>query len=706
MAQVSRHSPYRGPAYFTVQDRKFFFGRENDTRRVTDTVQTARLSMVHAPSGAGKTSVLRASVIPTLDGLGRDACYLRPGPDPARTVRCAVLLRCVSPPAREAAALSQAVAAFLAYRHDTESGGDTETTLDAIHDMPLQEFCDAYAAIPPDHPAHRDMIVGAKEMLPEILENPQTHSVAGLSMAGRLLIALRGVEIYRHYLVRLCRLFGLEIYGLDDLGELQAMSVGQIIGFLSDMAEREDYVAAITPLLNAGETLADFFNALSDKLDAPGSTLPMRHVVIIDQFEEFFTRFGDGADASAGSGKVTDRDFDYHVRDDFFTQIAALLKPEFWADRDEVRIVISLRDDYVARLGGFELACGEIGLAQRNAIPMLSPLDIEDVVRGPARIFGVTYDDDVLDKMIVALRTEGRYILPIKVQIVCERLWRDHLANGTADRITRRAFDRYGGADGDTEAAIRRIIENYVGETLDALPLIERMDAIRVLASMMTLEGTREVVPYERLTEKTFVNRDLRRKILKKLSDDSIITLEAHRGGRSVEIKHEFLLSSIHRNLRQSRKQFPEWQVLQSAIENLEQGLGPTHEQLIALWKHSDVLEPAILRDGLARKLFQLSTLEPSSLDLGDRKAWLTCWTAWFERPKPAAAEEVVADATSGNASTEDLRKLRAVEDWSAVAGIKADELARLIRNAIRQLPAHDAIPILTEVRRHVGRTG
>jgi len=154
MTKFAINSPYKGPAYFTVQDRKFFFGRKSDTRRIADTVQTKTLSMVHARSGAGKTSLLRASVIPELDNMGFEVCYCRPGPDPARAVRCAALLRAISPPVRAAGAFASAMAVFHLHELDTAPDSAAVSRLQTITDMPLHAFRDAYPTIRLEHPSH------------------------------------------------------------------------------------------------------------------------------------------------------------------------------------------------------------------------------------------------------------------------------------------------------------------------------------------------------------------------------------------------------------------------------------------------------------------------------------------------------------------------------------------------------------------------
>ncbi|GAA4005184.1 WD40 repeat domain-containing protein [Allokutzneria multivorans] len=78
--------PYRGLASFRQEDAEWFFGRERSTRDLLDLVNDARESgggvvMVVGASGAGKSSLLRAGLLPALTC---DTAYLAPGVDPLR----------------------------------------------------------------------------------------------------------------------------------------------------------------------------------------------------------------------------------------------------------------------------------------------------------------------------------------------------------------------------------------------------------------------------------------------------------------------------------------------------------------------------------------------------------------------------------------------------------------------------------------------
>jgi WD40 repeat protein len=82
--------PYMGLRRFQPQDRELFFGRDQLTADLTALVLARRFVAVAGASGSGKSSLLRAGLIPdlqTADARARPVAIriLTPGPHPART---------------------------------------------------------------------------------------------------------------------------------------------------------------------------------------------------------------------------------------------------------------------------------------------------------------------------------------------------------------------------------------------------------------------------------------------------------------------------------------------------------------------------------------------------------------------------------------------------------------------------------------------
>ncbi|MEV4033734.1 nSTAND1 domain-containing NTPase [Streptomyces umbrinus] len=88
---TAAESPYRGLARFETGDSGRFFGREQLTADLLDLLRRRRFAAVFGPSGNGKSSLLRAGLIPALQHTQERALrpaairILTPGERPART---------------------------------------------------------------------------------------------------------------------------------------------------------------------------------------------------------------------------------------------------------------------------------------------------------------------------------------------------------------------------------------------------------------------------------------------------------------------------------------------------------------------------------------------------------------------------------------------------------------------------------------------
>ncbi|WP_395575844.1 WD40 repeat domain-containing protein [Streptomyces sp. BK79] len=89
-ADRSIRPPYRGLTRFEPGDAELFFGRGRLVERLTELNRKHRFTAVFGPSGSGKSSLLRAGLIPRLGEPGDEpppaaVRILTPGPDPLRT---------------------------------------------------------------------------------------------------------------------------------------------------------------------------------------------------------------------------------------------------------------------------------------------------------------------------------------------------------------------------------------------------------------------------------------------------------------------------------------------------------------------------------------------------------------------------------------------------------------------------------------------
>src|SRR5712691_11795770 len=59
-----RPNPYIGPRSFLPTER--LYGRDTETRKLANLLGAERIVLLHSPSGAGKTSLVQAALIPKL----------------------------------------------------------------------------------------------------------------------------------------------------------------------------------------------------------------------------------------------------------------------------------------------------------------------------------------------------------------------------------------------------------------------------------------------------------------------------------------------------------------------------------------------------------------------------------------------------------------------------------------------------------------
>jgi energy-coupling factor transporter ATP-binding protein EcfA2 len=83
---VSGVAPYRGLQVFGEEDARFFFGRDREVQRLLEKLKASTFLAVLGPSGSGKSSLVRAGLLPELRAGALAArwhmCVLRPGAAP------------------------------------------------------------------------------------------------------------------------------------------------------------------------------------------------------------------------------------------------------------------------------------------------------------------------------------------------------------------------------------------------------------------------------------------------------------------------------------------------------------------------------------------------------------------------------------------------------------------------------------------------
>lgn len=92
---VDERNPWLGLVSFTEETRAFFFGRDEEVSELARRVQRKLLTVLFGKSGLGKTSVLRAGLVPRLRAQGYCPVYVRiaygrDAPEPAEQIKAAI----------------------------------------------------------------------------------------------------------------------------------------------------------------------------------------------------------------------------------------------------------------------------------------------------------------------------------------------------------------------------------------------------------------------------------------------------------------------------------------------------------------------------------------------------------------------------------------------------------------------------------------
>jgi hypothetical protein len=114
--------PYKGPLSYEIEDAEYFFGRDRESDLLLAKILSAKFTLLHAQSGAGKTSLLNARVLPGLEQNGWTAFRILPRGNPSDAVRVGVLLGLLPPPASETAALDRVLRLFWEIGEDPTVG--------------------------------------------------------------------------------------------------------------------------------------------------------------------------------------------------------------------------------------------------------------------------------------------------------------------------------------------------------------------------------------------------------------------------------------------------------------------------------------------------------------------------------------------------------------------------------------------------------
>jgi hypothetical protein len=275
--------------------------------------------------------------------------------------------------------------------------------------------------------------------------------------------------------------------------------------------------------------LVDFLNVATKALEC---TL----VIFLDQFEEFFIRWGP------------------QFRQAFISEIG-----ELYEARDvPVKIVFSLREDWLALMNEVETRIPEVYRTKMQLLP-LSHDQVRQAITSPVTPLGIHYDSTLIERLFEdlvdeqwdePLRSKHTTVMPAHLQLVCDALYERAQAEDRQS-ITMADYEAVGQAQG--------ILARYIESALQEYPGEERGVAKNVLMTLVTSQATKAWTDLERIAfevgaEMVVVERVLARLIRQRL----VRRLDE---GQTYELVHDILAATIaqwisgeDRQLKQARE--------------------------------------------------------------------------------------------------------------------------------------------------------
>ncbi|MCB0193207.1 MAG: hypothetical protein KDJ65_14780 [Anaerolineae bacterium] len=185
--------------------------------------------------------------------------------------------------------------------------------------------------------------------------------------------------------------------------------------------------------------------------------------ILLDQFEEFFSRLSDDPQRQA-----------------FVEELGDCIEDEIL----QARFVLSIRKDYFANLSEFRGRIPYI-FVNEYALKLFTPDEAADAVIKPAGMVDLNYGSGVVDQILDELQTyEQKIILPAQLQLVCWALYRE--LGDKQQQITLDMLRKMGGVAG--------ILRNYLHSVLTKeIPPRYQEQARRVIEALVRADRSRDI---------------------------------------------------------------------------------------------------------------------------------------------------------------------------------------------------------------------
>lgn len=302
-----------------------------------------------------------------------------------------------------------------------------------------------------------------------------------------------------------------------------------------DNADNVFAMNAISAWIGADEpsdkdaTLNSYISGRAHEIDQDGEPKP--RVVVFDQFEEIFTAYPAL----------------WKKRTAFFEQLHSLLIEE-----PSVRVVLAIREDYLADLTSFLSVVGDLNPATMRLEPLdrrAATLAVTQPLKTTRREFQPEAATQLIEEL-TKVRIEragrsysapGQHVEPVQLQVVCRALWQRLPQDVTV--ISTNDLEEFG----DVDDALIRFYETSLATALKAGRTTERRLREWFETELITTAGTRGTV--NRGTAET---GHVPNAVVDALEDAHVVSGITRHGSRWYELTHDRFVEPI----RESNRRF------------------------------------------------------------------------------------------------------------------------------------------------------
>ena len=267
-------------------------------------------------------------------------------------------------------------------------------------------------------------------------------------------------------------------------------------------------------------------------------------VIVFDQFEEFFIRFRERLHDEARAA--------------FVAAVAAMVDDL----KLEIRVVFSLREDYLAELDTFGRQLPGL-LDKRYRLATLSAFGAREAIVRPLRHAEIPFSQTLVTRLVDMLSNVG--FDPSMLQIVCTEVYGQAVRRDQADlRMTEDDFTRIGEFDGIFRRYLDTVTKSFAPEDL----LLART----VLDAMITREDTKQATTVRSLGEARFRATEAEIDgVLRILDKSRLIRRDVRDGQDWYELSHERLVPYVREWLNLD-KDFLNFRIARDLVTNSSHG--------------------------------------------------------------------------------------------------------------------------------------